>query len=769
MSTKKNAGVVTAYGAAVQAGYQGSYEDFCAAMKDLGVQVGYLENMSVTVTMLNPDQSPSASYSDGTLALNLPRGATGATGPQGPQGPQGETGPQGATGPQGETGPQGPTGPTGYPTDEQVADAVGDWLEENVDPTTGYVLDRTLTQPNAAAPADLVGAQSEKIDEVKNAFSPQLATEITDWTNKGYINLGGEIGSTVTLTPTSSNDVDCAIVSCQEGEAFTITSLGGNSPRAYGFVDSNNKLLSVSPYKLISTNKVVFAPKNAVKAIFNATIANGYKVYRGVYPTIATERHFKTEENAITVSPLWEQGSFSSSGYSSSGSNIRSKFIAINCGDSLLVENPDSDLQITLYSMDDKGNIDPVDGGGFRKRYYKREVKDSTKGYIIRISKVAGGNLSPSVGDNIIVKIIHKKNSIFDYGFCRSYSAINNLEFENKDIANDGTISADAKRCIAPLPNNGLVEVKVNKPDVKFKIVKISGGEATWLVDDWGYYFYRYNGDYASDYYVLIADAENDTSNISISKAREGIIAYSFFDEGKKNTVSIPTLHGKSVAVVGDSIAQGRYSYGGDHVDAVLAKPFISLVAEATGNTNYGDFGIGGACVYGDAYKDLINTCEDITGYDVVFVLCGTNDYGGNVAESDFESAYTTIIETLMANNTEVVACTPAWRTTETANSQGLLLTDYADSIKDIAEAKSIKCVDLFALTNNVAFAEHLPDGLHPDFMGHKMIADFILSEYEGTTSAVVSLNMLNSINPLLQLGLGDNTGDIAPDLENIL
>ena len=182
MSTKKNAGVVTAYGAAVQAGYQGSYEDFCAAMKDLGVQVGYLENMSVTVTMLNPDQSPSASYSDGTLALNLPRGATGATGPQGPQGPQGETGPQGATGPQGETGPQGPTGPTGYPTDAQVQEAVGDWLEENVDPTTGYVLDRTLTQPNAAAPADLVGAQSEKIDEVLPDIGFTFPEYGSDWT-----------------------------------------------------------------------------------------------------------------------------------------------------------------------------------------------------------------------------------------------------------------------------------------------------------------------------------------------------------------------------------------------------------------------------------------------------------------------------------------------------------------------------------------------------------------------------------------------------------
>ena len=164
MSKTRNAGVVTAYGAAVQGGYQGTYEEFCALMADLGVQVGYLENMDVEIEMLSPGSSPSASYSGGKLLLNIP---TGATGPQGPTGP---TGPQGPTGPTGPEGPQGPAGPTGYPTDAQVQEAVGEWLGENVDPETGYVLDRTLTQPNAAAPADLVGAQSEKIDELNNVI-----------------------------------------------------------------------------------------------------------------------------------------------------------------------------------------------------------------------------------------------------------------------------------------------------------------------------------------------------------------------------------------------------------------------------------------------------------------------------------------------------------------------------------------------------------------------------------------------------------------------
>lgn len=41
--------------------------------------------------------------------------------------------------------------------DETAASATEAWLEENVDPETGYVLDRTLAMQNAAAPADMVG------------------------------------------------------------------------------------------------------------------------------------------------------------------------------------------------------------------------------------------------------------------------------------------------------------------------------------------------------------------------------------------------------------------------------------------------------------------------------------------------------------------------------------------------------------------------------------------------------------------------------------
>ena len=40
---------------------------------------------------------------------------------------------------------------------QHTSDAVHTWLENNIDPATGYALDRTLAEPLSAAPADMVG------------------------------------------------------------------------------------------------------------------------------------------------------------------------------------------------------------------------------------------------------------------------------------------------------------------------------------------------------------------------------------------------------------------------------------------------------------------------------------------------------------------------------------------------------------------------------------------------------------------------------------
>ena len=274
MSTKKNAGVVTAYGAAVAGGYQGTYEEFCALMADLGVQVGYLENMTVTVQMLDPDQSPTASYADGTLTLGIPRGSTGATGPQGPTGPTGPTGPYftpsvnsdgdlswtnngGLENPATKNikGPQGEQGPTGYPTDAQVQTAVNAWLGENVDPETGYVLDRTLQQQNAAAPADLVGELKSSTDSLKDRVEDLDGEILASW------EVGTLSQNNILTPPCSYNTSTCGIrtkmgttVHLFPNDKFSLSDYTGLLICAYGRKDSDSSVCTIAN---VSTDIVI--------------------------------------------------------------------------------------------------------------------------------------------------------------------------------------------------------------------------------------------------------------------------------------------------------------------------------------------------------------------------------------------------------------------------------------------------------------------------------------------------------------------------------
>ena len=85
----------------------------------------------------------------------------------------------------------------------------------------------------------------------------------------------------------------------------------------------------------------------------------------------------------------------------------------------------------------------------------------------------------------------------------------------------------------------------------------------------------------------------------------------------------------------------------------------------------------------------------------------------------------------MIANNNEVVVCTPVYRESRTgANAVGLTLYDYAEIEMAIATEKGIKAIDQYMLTNNQKFIKYCPDKLHPNEIGHKIIADNILQEY---------------------------------------
>ena len=83
MSQTTNAGIVTAYGAAVRGGYQGSYNDFCTDLANLTQVVNELANLSATAETLVAGSAATATYSNGVFSFGIPRGDKGETGDTG--------------------------------------------------------------------------------------------------------------------------------------------------------------------------------------------------------------------------------------------------------------------------------------------------------------------------------------------------------------------------------------------------------------------------------------------------------------------------------------------------------------------------------------------------------------------------------------------------------------------------------------------------------------------------------------------------------------
>ena len=86
----------------------------------------------------------------------------------------------------------------------------------------------------------------------------------------GYITLNGGVGSVVELTPVSSGSFEYEIIDAKEGDVFFVSGSSGSAPRLWGFIDSENKLLSVANASITRTDERIVAPQNAVKLISNS-------------------------------------------------------------------------------------------------------------------------------------------------------------------------------------------------------------------------------------------------------------------------------------------------------------------------------------------------------------------------------------------------------------------------------------------------------------------------------------------------------------------
>lgn len=191
----------------------------------------------------------------------------------------------------------------------------------------------------------------------------------------------------------------------------------------------------------------------------------------------------------------------------------------------------------------------------------------------------------------------------------------------------------------------------------------------------------------------------------------------------------------KKYVAMGDSITVG-----------FVTKPYATLVGKKL-NINVVNLGISGSSmgVNGTSPSPIVQRLDTIPkDANIISVFAGTNDFGYNTAigksgdtATNFYGSVDTICKYLLTNfpTSQILFITPLHRKNETVeNTQGYILEDYVNVIRDICNMYSIPVLDFYAdgsFNLNVVGQEiYSADGLHPlqnghDLMGYK-IARFI-------------------------------------------
>jgi len=213
----------------------------------------------------------------------------------------------------------------------------------------------------------------------------------------------------------------------------------------------------------------------------------------------------------------------------------------------------------------------------------------------------------------------------------------------------------------------------------------------------------------------------------------------------QQNNVASLKYFGKIMNVLGDSIT-GNPIY--------TTKFYHDYLKEMFGLSLVRNYGIGGSTVAklaDDTNNSMaLRYTEMDNDADIILVFGGTNDSYenripiGTMADRTVETyygAWHVLLSGLIEKYPEktIVAITPLQR--DTAE-----IVNYIQPVKDVAAYYSIPCLDLYNGGGLYAGSEtirnkYMPDGLHPNAEGHRIIADkmagFLLGSGSGASSSM--------------------------------
>lgn len=206
-------------------------------------------------------------------------------------------------------------------------------------------------------------------------------------------------------------------------------------------------------------------------------------------------------------------------------------------------------------------------------------------------------------------------------------------------------------------------------------------------------------------------------------------------------------LKDKKVVFLGDSITEGWGTTSEGNIFHQIIKRKLELEMAC-------NCGIGGTRIakkkiptYDATKFDLYFSLRLETmprDADIVVVFGGTNDSGhgdailGDIDSTDdytFNGALNNLITKLKEYypNKPIIFLTPLHRAYEEIcmNGTGLILKDYVNAIIEAAKRHDVILFDLFnELDLNPNDPNIVPDGLHPNDLGHEILAKYLIDKF---------------------------------------
>lgn len=212
------------------------------------------------------------------------------------------------------------------------------------------------------------------------------------------------------------------------------------------------------------------------------------------------------------------------------------------------------------------------------------------------------------------------------------------------------------------------------------------------------------------------------------------------------SAVLIATTRKKIVACIGDSITFGR---GVEETRNVESYP--SFLNDFLGRKYLvKNFGRNGATALKKSSKPYVEQKEYKESLkrkaNVYIVMLGTNDtrpinWNGCDGPNNFQKDYINLIETYKnrSKNAQFLLIQPpkSFRsmtpmTDQTVNND-LIKTSISSNILKAGERLNLPVIDLYGFTEN--HPEWFPDGLHPNAIGNKKIAEYIYKTAKALTN----------------------------------